>query len=57
MTDDDYLTAEGQAAAADLQLIADNGFDVDDRGSFPLPAHAGATARARGAGTTLVPNA
>ena len=53
----DYLTAEGQAAAADLQLIADNGFDVDDRGSFPLPAHAGATARARGAGTTLVPNA
>ena len=51
----DYLTSEGQAARADLEMIADAGFQVlgadaeQGRGSVAL--------RQRGAGTTAAPNA
>ncbi|GHE77279.1 hypothetical protein GCM10017786_03270 [Amycolatopsis deserti] len=54
----DYLTSEGQAAQADLDMIRDNGFVVlgseEDRArTEPIdPA-----IRRRGAGTGLVPNA
>ena len=53
----DYLTAEGQAAADDLALIADNGFTVEDHPLEPVGAGAAAVARARGAGTAVLPNA
>lgn len=55
----DYLTSEGQAASADLEMIADAGFVVDglegapprgDRRELVEP-------RRRGAGTELAPNA
>lgn len=54
----DYLTSEGQAAAADLEMIRDNGFTV--LGAEPellesVP-HEPAKRR-RGAGTALAPNA
>lgn len=58
----DYLTSEGQAAEADLAMIADAGFTVLGAGS-PEPGNdAGAAAgqvaiRRRGAGTELAPNA
>ncbi|MGO1770275.1 MAG: biotin synthase BioB [Microbacterium sp.] len=56
----DYLTAEGQAAAADLELIRDNGFvleqDADGPATEPEPEHQ-PTPRGRGAGTALLPNA
>jgi len=51
----DYLTSEGQAARADLEMIADAGFQIlgadaeQGRGSVAL--------RQRGAGTTAAPNA
>ncbi|MCW0214820.1 MAG: biotin synthase BioB [Pseudonocardia sp.] len=51
----DYLTSEGQAAKADLDMIADAGFAVlgTAAGSDPaLPS-----IRKRGAGTELAPNA
>ncbi|MDQ0383016.1 biotin synthase BioB [Amycolatopsis thermophila] len=54
----DYLTSEGQAAEADLEMIRDNGFvvlgsDEDRARTEPVdPA-----IRRRGAGTGLVPNA
>ena len=53
----DYLTAEGQEAAADLELIQDNGFAIE-RAEKPLPAGAGTEARMRrrGAGTDVLPN-
>ncbi|ADU48851.1 biotin synthase BioB [Intrasporangium calvum] len=54
----DYLTSEGQAAEADLELIRDNGFVVlgaeeagDEAGSHDP------SIRRRGAGTALAPNA
>jgi biotin synthase len=52
----DYLTSEGQAAQADLDMIADGGFTV--LGADPT-AHADAEVaiRRRGAGTELAPNA
>ncbi|MGO4384256.1 biotin synthase BioB [Specibacter sp. RAF43] len=65
----DYLTSEGQAGQADLDMIADNGFVVlgqdsggqdsggqghDDGGTAP---GAPVTIRRRGAGTVLAPNA
>lgn len=53
----DYLTAEGQAAADDLALIADNGFTVEDHSLEPVGAGVAAVARARGAGTAVLPNA
>ncbi len=66
----DYLTSEGQAAEADLELIRDNGFVVLGAGREPapvagepsgeLPAAApdhDPAKRRRGAGTDLLPNA
>jgi biotin synthase len=57
----DYLTSEGQAASADLEMIADAGFHVlsDHEVVHPVPAdrQPAVTARLRGAGTELAPNA
>ncbi|GAA0280601.1 biotin synthase BioB [Streptomyces polychromogenes] len=50
----DYLTSEGQAGQADLDMIADAGFEVEGAGTTTLPAHradaaeAAAAARAGG---------
>ncbi|QGF22765.1 biotin synthase BioB [Raineyella fluvialis] len=55
----DYLTSEGQAGAADLQMIADAGFvpvGAEDDPAYVAPA-AAPTVRRRGAGTDLAPNA
>jgi biotin synthase len=41
----DYLTSEGQAGRADLEMIADAGFEVEGADRVTLPAH-----RAAGAG-------
>ncbi|MGW1198370.1 biotin synthase BioB [Streptomyces sp. NPDC002536] len=35
----DYLTSEGQEGRADLAMIADAGFDVEDMDTTTLPAH------------------
>ncbi|MGW4203961.1 biotin synthase BioB [Streptomyces sp. NPDC004726] len=35
----DYLTSEGQAGQADLDMIADAGFDVEGAGTPTLPEH------------------
>src|SRR4051794_2011351 len=54
----DYLTSEGQAAAADLELIRDHGFTV--LGAEPDEPAGGAhdpAKRRRGAGTAVAPNA
>ena len=56
----DYLTSEGQAAEADLELIRDNGFAVlgADAGRRPPRRHSHDPAkRRRGAGTAVAPNA
>ncbi len=60
----DYLTSEGQEAAADLAMIADNGFEVlgrstlGDQGIDGAPCGTGQPAiRRRGAGTAAAPNA
>jgi biotin synthase len=57
----DYLTSEGQAASADLEMIADAGFHVlsDHEVVQPVPAdhQPAVAARLRGAGTELAPNA
>ncbi|MGH3314270.1 MAG: biotin synthase BioB [Streptomyces sp.] len=58
----DYLTSEGQAGQADLDMIADAGFEVEGTGTTTLPEHrSGAgdlvAVRRRGAGTELPPNA
>ncbi|MFC7485689.1 biotin synthase BioB [Knoellia sp. CPCC 206453] len=60
----DYLTSEGQAAEADLELIRDNGFVVlgsEEQSPELVGAGAGAThdiaIRRRGAGTDAPPNA
>ncbi|ROQ99287.1 hypothetical protein EDE04_5840 [Streptomyces sp. 2132.2] len=46
----DYLTSEGQAGQADLDMIADAGFEVEGAGTTTLPAHrADALAAARAA--------
>jgi biotin synthase len=50
----DYLTSEGQAAKADLEMIADGGFEV--LGAQPQ-AHSTPAIRLRGAGTAAAPNA
>lgn len=52
----DYLTAEGQAAAADLELIRDNGFVVEGADAGEA-AHAQPPTRRRGAGTAIDANA
>ncbi|MFD7974979.1 biotin synthase BioB [Streptomyces sp. NPDC059071] len=50
----DYLTSEGQAGKADLEMIADAGFEVEGAGTTTLPAHradvAAASAAAAGGG-------
>ncbi|MGP4111929.1 biotin synthase BioB [Streptomyces sp. 4N509B] len=55
----DYLTSEGQAGKADLEMIADAGFTVEGADTTTLPAHRGeaVAVRRRGAGTELPPNA
>ena len=35
----DYLTSEGQEGKADLEMIADAGFEVEGAGTRTLPAH------------------
>jgi biotin synthase len=35
----DYLTTEGQAGQADLEMIADAGFEVEGAGEVTLPEH------------------
>jgi biotin synthase len=35
----DYLTSEGQAGKADLEMIADAGFEVENAGEVTLPEH------------------
>jgi biotin synthase len=35
----DYLTSEGQAGKADLEMIADAGFEVEGTGTTTLPEH------------------
>ncbi|MDI6412159.1 biotin synthase BioB [Streptomyces albus] len=35
----DYLTSEGQAGKADLEMIADAGFEVEDAETTTMPAH------------------
>ncbi|WP_165985989.1 biotin synthase BioB [Streptomyces sp. YIM 98790] len=35
----DYLTSEGQAGKADLEMIADAGFEVEEAGRTTLPGH------------------
>jgi biotin synthase len=55
----DYLTSEGQAAQADLDMIADAGFRVlapDEEAAAPVRPSA-PVVRRRGAGTTAAPNA
>jgi biotin synthase len=59
----DYLTSEGQAGKADLDMIADAGFEVEATGHVTLPKHRTeeprrpVAVRLRGAGTDLPPNA
>ncbi|WP_139981817.1 biotin synthase BioB [Nocardioides litoris] len=58
----DYLTSEGQAAEADLELIRDNGFvvlgsEADTAGLPEAGASHDPAKRRRGAGTELAPNA
>jgi biotin synthase len=56
----DYLTSEGQAGKADLEMIADAGFVVEGAEETTLPEHRVdelVAVRRRGAGTELPPNA
>jgi biotin synthase len=54
----DYLTSEGQAAQADLEMIADAGFRVLSSEQPVLADRQPEVAlRRRGAGTELAPNA
>ncbi|MEU0740268.1 biotin synthase BioB [Streptomyces sp. NPDC006134] len=48
----DYLTSEGQAGKADLEMIADAGFEVEGTGQATLPEHrAGGGCGAHGGGS------
>ncbi|MEU9021402.1 biotin synthase BioB [Actinomadura sp. NPDC048394] len=56
----DYLTSEGQAGKADLEMIEDLGFEVEGAETPSMPEHRRAetvSVRRRGAGTALPPNA
>jgi biotin synthase len=55
----DYLTSEGQAGQADLDMIADAGFVVEgaDETTLPPQREDAVAVRRRGAGTDLPPNA
>ncbi|MEU2656823.1 biotin synthase BioB [Streptomyces sp. NPDC007325] len=46
----DYLTSEGQAGKADLDMIADAGFEVEGAGTTTLPAHRADALAAKGGG-------
>lgn len=46
----DYLTSEGQAYQADLDMIADAGFEVEGAGTSTLPAHRSDAAAAAATG-------
>ncbi|MEV8123346.1 biotin synthase BioB [Streptomyces sp. NPDC085944] len=46
----DYLTSEGQAGHADLEMIADAGFEVEGAGEVTLPEHR-VSARGDGCGS------
>ncbi|MCX5435765.1 biotin synthase BioB [Streptomyces sp. NBC_00063] len=48
----DYLTSEGQAGQADLDMIADAGFVVEGAGSTTLPEHRAAAAAPSGCGSS-----
>ncbi|MGW8983248.1 biotin synthase BioB [Streptomyces parvus] len=50
----DYLTSEGQAGQADLDMIADAGFEVEGAGTTTLPRHR-ADALGGGCGTSAEP--
>ncbi|MFH8889714.1 biotin synthase BioB [Streptomyces sp. NPDC017949] len=47
----DYLTSEGQAGQADLDMIADAGFEVEGAGTTTLPKHRSDVAAAGAAGS------
>ncbi|MFE2269498.1 biotin synthase BioB [Streptomyces lavendulae] len=47
----DYLTSEGQAGQADLDMIADAGFEVEGAGTTTLPAHRSEVAAGGGCGS------
>lgn len=56
----DYLTSEGQAGKADLDMIEDAGFVVEGSETETLPGHRAeelVAVRRRGVGTELPPNA
>ncbi|MDA3649424.1 biotin synthase BioB [Saccharopolyspora indica] len=53
----DYLTSEGQAAEADLEMIRDSGFVVQGSAEDLAQRAADPVIRRRGAGTDLLPNA
>ncbi|SHL34562.1 biotin synthase [Pseudonocardia thermophila] len=56
----DYLTSEGQAAEADLAMIADAGFEVvgaRPAEHLPVEPEVAVAIRQRGAGTAVAPNA
>jgi biotin synthase len=46
----DYLTSEGQAGQADLDMIKDAGFEVEGQGELTLPRHRADVAEAATAG-------
>ncbi|MEE1940311.1 biotin synthase BioB [Streptomyces sp. TRM 70361] len=46
----DYLTSEGQAGRADLEMIADAGFEVEGAGERTLPEHRAGALAASGGG-------
>ncbi|MCZ2523465.1 biotin synthase BioB [Streptomyces sp. HB2AG] len=46
----DYLTSEGQAGKADLEMIADAGFEVEGAGTVTLPGHRAASGGGAGCG-------
>jgi biotin synthase len=47
----DYLTSEGQAGQADLDMIADAGFEVEGAGTTTLPEHRTDSAAGGGCGS------
>lgn len=53
----DYLTSEGQAAAKDLELLADAGMEPLERSEEFEPERQAVKVRRRGAGTDRAPNA
>ncbi|MGK4908869.1 biotin synthase BioB [Streptomyces albus] len=48
----DYLTSEGQAGKADLEMIADAGFEVEDAETTTMPAHRNGAGGAAGGAAT-----